>query len=33
MMKEFQTFKGHEQEVNVVAWHPTINDLFVSAGK
>lgn len=31
-MKELQIFKGHEQEVNTVAWHPIIEDLFCSAG-
>jgi polyadenylation factor subunit 2 len=32
VMKELQIFKGHEMEVNTVAWHPTIEELFCSAG-
>lgn len=31
-MKELQIFKGHEQEVNTICWHPKIEDIFCSAG-
>ncbi|EDQ85808.1 uncharacterized protein MONBRDRAFT_34049 [Monosiga brevicollis MX1] len=30
-MKEMQTFRAHEGQVDVVAWHPIHNDLFVSS--
>lgn len=32
MMKEMQIFKGHESEVNTLAWHPIHEDIFCSAG-
>jgi polyadenylation factor subunit 2 len=32
VMKELQIFKGHEEDVNTVCWHPTIEELFCSAG-
>ena len=32
MMKELQIFKGHEYEVNTLAWHPIHEEIFCSAG-
>lgn len=32
VMKELQIFKSHEQEVNTVCWHPTVEEMFCSAG-
>ena len=32
MMKELQIFKGHDSEVNTLAWHPIHEDIFCSAG-
>lgn len=32
MMKELQVFKGHDSEVNTIAWHPLHEDIFCSAG-
>jgi polyadenylation factor subunit 2 len=32
VMKELQIFKGHEEDVNTICWHPTIEELFCSAG-
>ena len=32
MMKELQTFKGHNSEVNTMVWHPLYEDVFCSAG-
>lgn len=32
MMKELQVFKGHDSEVNTLAWHPIHEDIFCSAG-
>ena len=31
-MKELQIYKGHEQEVNTICWHPKVEDIFCSAG-
>ena len=32
MMKELQIFKGHDSEVNTLAWHPIHEEIFCSAG-
>ena len=32
MMKEIQTYRSHKKEVNTVAWHPSHESLFASAG-
>ena len=32
VMKELQIFKGHEMEVNTISWHPSIEEMFCSAG-
>ena len=32
MMKELQVFKGHDSEVNTLAWHPIHEEIFCSAG-
>jgi polyadenylation factor subunit 2 len=32
VMKEMQIFRGHEMEVNTISWHPSIEELFCSAG-
>ena len=31
MMKEIQIFKGHDSEVNTLAWHPIHEEIFCSA--
>lgn len=32
VMKELQIFRAHESEVNTIAWHPSIEEMFCSAG-